>query len=109
MHRLAIVGAGLLSIAGFVGTASAADLPAQTYTKAPVVAVAPVYNWGGFYVGLNAGGHWATDNDPAYISSNNNLGSVAQFNSIAPYSLTATGFAVSMAAITGKLPILFMV
>ena len=34
--------------------ASAADLPA-TYTKAPPV-VAPIYNWSGFYVGLNGGG-----------------------------------------------------
>ena len=34
--------------------AFAADLPARTYTKAPV-AVAPIYNWGGFYVGVNGG------------------------------------------------------
>jgi outer membrane immunogenic protein len=37
--------------------ASAADLPARTYTKAPPM-LAPVYNWTGFYVGLNAGGAW---------------------------------------------------
>lgn len=55
MHRLAIVGAGLLSIAGFTGAASAADLPARTYTKAPPI-VAPIYNWGGLYIGLNGGG-----------------------------------------------------
>jgi outer membrane immunogenic protein len=55
MNRIAVVGAGLLSIAGFVGAASAADLPARVYTKAPAV-VAPVYNWNGFYIGLNAGG-----------------------------------------------------
>ena len=53
--RLAIIGAGLVSIAGFAGAASAADLPAKVYTKAPAV-VAPVYNWSGFYVGLNGGG-----------------------------------------------------
>jgi outer membrane immunogenic protein len=56
MHRcLAAVGAGLLSIAGFAGAASAADLPARTYTKAPAI-VAPVYDWSGFYIGLNGGG-----------------------------------------------------
>jgi outer membrane immunogenic protein len=38
-----------------IGPALAADLPAKVYTKAPAI-VAPVYNWGGFYVGLNAGG-----------------------------------------------------
>ena len=42
-------------IAGLTGAASAADLPARTYTKAPPVA-APIYNWTGFYVGLNGGG-----------------------------------------------------
>jgi outer membrane immunogenic protein len=37
-------------------TAFAADLPARTYTKAPAPVVSPVYNWGGFYVGINGGG-----------------------------------------------------
>jgi outer membrane immunogenic protein len=52
MHRLALVAVGLLSM-GFVGGASAADLPA--YTKAPPM-FAPVYNRSGFYLGLNGGG-----------------------------------------------------
>jgi outer membrane immunogenic protein len=41
---------------GFASVASAADMPA----KAPVYKAAPVamYNWTGFYVGLNAGGSW---------------------------------------------------
>jgi outer membrane immunogenic protein len=55
MRRFAIAGAGLLSIAGFTGAASAADLPARTYTKAPAM-VAAVYDWSGFYLGLNGGG-----------------------------------------------------
>jgi len=42
-------------MAGFSGTASAADLPAKVYTKAPPV-IAPIYNWGGFYAGVNGGG-----------------------------------------------------
>lgn len=45
-----------------ISAASAADLPARTYTKAPAV-VAPVYNWTGFYVGVNAGGAWGSS-DP---------------------------------------------
>jgi outer membrane immunogenic protein len=53
MNRFAVV--GLLSIAGFAGAASAADLPARTYTKAPAM-VAAVYDWTGFYVGINGGG-----------------------------------------------------
>jgi outer membrane immunogenic protein len=43
-------------------SASAADMaPAPVYTKAPAVVVPPVYNWTGFYVGLNAGGAWGSD------------------------------------------------
>jgi outer membrane immunogenic protein len=53
MRHVAVV--GLLSIAGFAGAASAADLPARIYTKAPPV-IAPVYDWSGFYIGLNGGG-----------------------------------------------------
>lgn len=55
MHRFAVIGAGLLSIAGFASAASAADLAARTYTKAPPLA-APIYDWSGFYIGLNGGG-----------------------------------------------------
>ncbi|MCP3470583.1 porin family protein [Bradyrhizobium sp. CCGUVB1N3] len=51
-----------LSLALF-GTASAfaADL-APSYTKAP--AMAPVYNWTGFYIGGNVGGQWGSS-DPS--------------------------------------------
>jgi outer membrane immunogenic protein len=34
----------------------AADLPARTYAPPPMVAA--VYDWSGFYVGLNGGGGW---------------------------------------------------
>ncbi|MDH8270701.1 hypothetical protein QIG44_26940, partial [Klebsiella pneumoniae] len=45
-----------------LGTASAvaADLPARTYTKAPVYA-APIYNWTGFYVGGHIGAAFGGD------------------------------------------------
>jgi outer membrane immunogenic protein len=38
--------------------ALAADLPAQTYTKAPPM-IAALYDWSGFYVGINGGGGWS--------------------------------------------------
>ena len=44
---------------GLSGMASAADLPARTYTKAPPI-VEAAYDWSGFYVGINGGG--ATSN-----------------------------------------------
>jgi outer membrane immunogenic protein len=49
----ATVAASLL----LTGAASAADLAARPYTKAPAI-VAPIYNWGGFYIGANGG--WGT-------------------------------------------------
>jgi outer membrane immunogenic protein len=74
MRGFAVIGAGLLSIAGFVGAASAADLPqAHTYTKAPAI-VDPAYNWSGFYVGINGG--WGSSNDNRVnLSDGHNLGS----------------------------------
>src|SRR5580700_6172480 len=48
----------LVSLAALTGTAAAADLPPrmapQPYYKAPVAV--PVYNWTGFYIGINGGG-----------------------------------------------------
>lgn len=52
----------LLAMAGLVASgaipALAADLPARIYTKAPAMVV-PVYDWSGFYIGLNGGGGWS--------------------------------------------------
>jgi outer membrane immunogenic protein len=44
----------LTAVAAFTGSASAADLAARPYTKAPMMA--PVYNWTGFYIFGGAGG-----------------------------------------------------
>ncbi len=49
---------GIVAVSSICATgALAADLPARTYTKAPVY-VDPGYNWSGFYVGLNGGYSW---------------------------------------------------
>src|SRR6478735_11694160 len=53
MKKLLLAAAGLIGLG--MAPALAADLPARTYTKAPPI-VAPIYNWGGFYIGLNGGG-----------------------------------------------------
>jgi outer membrane immunogenic protein len=55
MRRFAAIGVGLASSIAVGNAALGADLPAKVYTKAPPV-VAPIYNWGGFYIGLDAGG-----------------------------------------------------
>ncbi len=44
---------GLVAL-GIALPATAADLPARTYTKAPPMLV-PIYDWSGFYVGINGG------------------------------------------------------
>src|ERR1700739_4046869 len=47
----------------FAAPALAADMPARTYTKAPVyTAPAVIYNWTGFYIGGNVGGAFAGNN-----------------------------------------------
>lgn len=54
MKRLLIATTALTALA--VSSAFAADLPARSYSKAP--AMMPVYNWTGFYLGVNLGGAW---------------------------------------------------
>jgi outer membrane immunogenic protein len=56
IHLKALL-AAIASI-GLSGIASAADLPARTYTKAPIAPV-ETFNWTGFYIGGNVGGAWA--------------------------------------------------
>ena len=54
MKMLLLAGVGLIAL-GIVTPASAADLPARTYTKAPPPVLAPMYDWSGFYIGANGG------------------------------------------------------
>jgi outer membrane immunogenic protein len=48
-----------LALLATTSVASAADLGARTYTKAPALAAAPVSNWSGFYVGAMGGYAWS--------------------------------------------------
>ena len=62
---------GLIAVIALLGTtplASAADLPAGPYTKAPPPMIAAIYDWSGFYIGINGGGGtshncWDINND----------------------------------------------
>jgi len=62
------LGWALASIVSFtvigVGAASAADMPMKAM-PAPIAA-APIYNWTGFYVGLNLGGAWNDTRDDVF-------------------------------------------
>src|SRR5882762_718837 len=44
-----------LAALGMAAPASAADLAARPYTKAPPPIVVPIYDWTGFYIGANGG------------------------------------------------------
>lgn len=70
------------------GVASAADLPVRTYTKAPPPVVSPVYNWGGFYIGLNGGGGSAHD---CWTYVANNVAPIGAFPAQAEGCHNATG------------------
>jgi outer membrane immunogenic protein len=54
MKKLLYVTASLVAL-GAAAPASAADLAARPYTKAPPM-MAAIYDWSGFYIGLNGGG-----------------------------------------------------
>lgn len=76
--RKAVLAAAAAAIL-FAGAASAADLAARPYTKAPPP-VASVYDWTGFYVGGNIGYGWGGNTDPSLSVVNpGNAGGIGPF------------------------------
>jgi outer membrane immunogenic protein len=63
MKRVLLACVSALGLAAMAGAANAADLPRRPAypAKAPAY-LAPVYNWTGPYVGINAGGAWGNSN-----------------------------------------------
>jgi outer membrane immunogenic protein len=55
MKKVLLGAAGLVAVLSMTAPASAADLAARPYTKAPVM-IPAMYDWSGFYIGLNGGG-----------------------------------------------------
>ena len=66
MRRILIGGVAIASLLAATSV-FAADLPARTYTKAPVM-VDPGYNWSGFYVGGNIGYSWGRSRNTETLS-----------------------------------------
>ena len=55
MKKFLLGTVGLVALGVMAAPASAADLAARPYTKAPAPMIAAIYDWSGFYVGLNGG------------------------------------------------------
>ena len=88
MNKLYSAAIGLVAL-GLAAPASAADLVARPYTKAPPM-VAAAYDWSGFYIGLNGGG--ASSRKCWDITSFNFLGVIVPANpAIAEGCHDATG------------------
>jgi len=58
MKKFLMCTVGLVAL-GIAAPASAADLAARPYTKAPPIAAPMMYDWSGFYIGANGGYGWA--------------------------------------------------
>ncbi len=69
--RSAIALSAFVAIAG-ISSASAADLAARPYTKAPVI-VEPGYNWSGFYIGGNVGYSWGRERTDGTLAGSQNV------------------------------------
>ncbi|WP_439400148.1 outer membrane protein (plasmid) [Bradyrhizobium sp. PMVTL-01] len=66
MKKMLLSGMALLAVS-MAAPASAADLAAKPYVKAPPPVVAPIYDWTGFYIGAN-GGWGQSDNCVDFVT-----------------------------------------
>jgi outer membrane immunogenic protein len=67
-HSSKFIALMAVAICASVGAASAADIAARPYDKAPVY-VEPVYDWTGFYIGANLGYSWGRSADTSTLSA----------------------------------------
>ena len=62
-----VIATAVFAVVTAISTASAADLAARPYTKAPP-ALVEVYNWTGFYIGGNVGYSWGRSRDTSTLT-----------------------------------------
>ena len=85
-----LVLAAVIAASG-AASAAAADLPARVWTKAPAAAEANV-NWGGWYVGGNAGGAWGrSEASSAFVNGTAPIANQQAVSAASP-SLDPNGF-----------------
>ena len=58
MRRVCVACVGLAALAFVAAPAAGADLPPRYPQPYAAPAYAPIYNWTGFYFGINGGGGW---------------------------------------------------
>jgi outer membrane immunogenic protein len=63
-----VIATAVFAVVTAISTASAADLAARPYTKAPP-ALVEVYNWTGFYIGGNVGYSWGRSRDTSTLTN----------------------------------------
>jgi outer membrane immunogenic protein len=81
MQRIVIAAISSIVMASIIAAsrAMAADLPVRTEAPAYYPAVAPIYDWGGGYIGINGGyafgqSQWGSDAlNPSHLSSTGNF------------------------------------
>jgi outer membrane immunogenic protein len=92
MRRLSVALIATISAVAFTQIASAADMP----TKAPVMVAAPaIYNWTGFYVGVNAGGAWGKSDVVTHVNGAGtfyNPGNIPPINANGNSTVDPNGF-----------------
>ena len=74
MKKILLVTASMIALSATA--ASAADLAARPYTKAPPPIVSAVYDWTGFYIGINGG--WGQSHDNRSVDG---IGSAGSYDS----------------------------
>jgi outer membrane immunogenic protein len=87
-----LIGGATLAALLAAAPATASELSGSV---APVYNQFGFYNWNGFYLGLNGGGHWSSDSDPAGITANTFLtgNNLAIMNAALPAAFNTYGFA----------------
>ena len=98
MKKFLLGAAGLVAALSMVAPAVAADLAARPYTKAPSM-IAAIYDWSGFYIGINGGG---ASSRKCWDINNNGVGAVTPAFREGCHDATG-GLSAARPAIAGRL------
>ena len=93
----AVAVSAFAAIAG-ISSASAADLAARPYTKAPIM-VDPGYNWSGFYIGGNVGYSWGRERTDGSLTGSQN---VSVFRSAGPNLVSSVTTPLATQSLVGR-------